>query len=153
MTIENWAQVSISVVSVIAAIITAAATYYFTKKKQFLADETRLKEKAYLEFIDAISNNVLSDDIENSKSRLSETHNKILLIGSSDVVQKLREFAKYIGSDYKGDFSQSGHDQLITELIKSMRFDLYKNKKVNTGYPMIAISRKHRRGEKPHSVT
>jgi len=145
MGIEYWIQIYISVIGIIAAILTAAIAYYFTKKKQFLADESRLKEKAYLEFIDAISNNVLSDDIESSKSRISEAHNKILLIGSSDVVGKLRDFAKYIGPDNVSTFSQSGHAQHITELIKSMRLDLYKNKKVNVGYPMIAISGKHRR--------
>jgi len=145
MGIENWIQIYISLGGVIAAIITAALAYYFTKKKQFLADETRLKEKAYLELIDAISDNVLSDDLENSKSRLSEAHNKILLIGNSDVVKNLRAFAKYIGPDNVEDFSQSGHDERITALIKSMRLDLYKNKNINKEYPMIAISGKHRR--------
>jgi len=147
MTVDNWVQISVAIIGLTAAMITVAITYYCTKKKQFSIDESRLKEKAYLEYIDAMSDNVLSDDIESAKSRLSEAHNKILLIGSSDVVQRLRAFAKYISPDSSESFTQSGHDQLITNLIKSMRQDLYKNTKVNAGYPMIAISGKHRRGE------
>lgn len=137
----------IALLGTATAIVTVALTNYFTKKKQFLADETRLKEKAYLEFIDALSNNVLADDIESSKSQLSEAHNKILLIGNSDVVQKLRAFTIYISPDNNDGFSHSRHDQLLTELIKSMRLDLYKNKKINAEYPMIAISGKRRREE------
>ena len=145
MTMENWIQLMIPIIGIIVAAVSAALTYYFSKKKQILSDESRLKEKFYLEFISALSNNVLTDDMEASKSRLSEAHNNILLIGSSDVVAKLRMFANYIGPSNKEAFSQSEHDRLMTELIKSMRLDLYKSKKVNDGYPQIGISGKHRR--------
>ena len=39
-------------------------------------------------------------------------------------------------------FSQNEHDRILTELIKGMRIDLYKSKKVNDGYPQIGISGK-----------
>lgn len=147
MTTENWIQLIVPVVSIVVAIISAALTYYFSKKKQILSDENRLKEKFYLEYINALSNNVLSDNLDESKSRLSEAHNNILLIGSADVVAQLRKFTDYIGPSRGCAFSQNEHDRLVTELIKSMRIDLYKNKKVNEGYPLIGISGKHRREE------
>ena len=146
MTAENWIQLLVPVISIVVAIISAAITYYFSKKKQILSDENRLKEKFYLEYINALSANVLSDKLEDSKSRLSEAHNNILLIGSADVVTKLRAFTDYIAPD-NIIFSQAEHNNLVTELIKSMRLDLYKNQKVNDGYPIIGISGKRRRGE------
>ncbi|MEA5016513.1 MAG: hypothetical protein VB099_18315 [Candidatus Limiplasma sp.] len=147
MTIGNWIQVLIPVVSIVVAIASATLTYYFSKRKQILADESRLKEKFYLEYINALSNNVLSDNLDDSRSRLSEAHNNILLIGNADVVTKLRNFSDYIGPSNKERFNQKVHDELVTELVKSMRVDLYKNPKINVGYPTIGISGKKRRGE------
>ena len=79
------------------------------------------------------------------KSMLSNAHNNILLIGSADVIAKLRIFTDYIGPSNKEVFRQKEHDILVTELIKSMRVDLYKNKAVNDGYPLIGISGKNHR--------
>ncbi|NJD03236.1 MAG: hypothetical protein FIA99_11750 [Ruminiclostridium sp.] len=137
MTTANWIQLLVPVISIVVAVVSAALTYYFAKKQQIQADERRLKEKCYLVFIEALSNNVLSDNIEEAKNRLSEAHNQILLIGTAQV-------ADYIGPNNK-NFSQEEHDRLATELIKSMRVDLYKNRAINRGYPIIGISGKHRR--------
>lgn len=145
MILENWIQLLVPVIGIIVAVVSAALTYYFSKLQQILSDERRLKEKFYLEYINALSNNVLSNDLDSSKSRLSEAHNNILLIGNSDVVAELRKFTDYIGPSSRETFSKNEHDRLVTELIKSMRVDLYKNKKINVGYPMIGISGKRRR--------
>jgi hypothetical protein len=145
VTMENWIQLIVPIIGMIVAAVSAAFTYYFSKKKQILSDESRLKEKFYLEYINALSNNVLSDDLDSSRSRLSEAHNNILLIGSADVVARLRVFTDYIGPSNREIFAQNEHDRLVTELIKSMRLDLYKSKKVNDGYPLIGISGKNRR--------
>lgn len=144
MTTENWIQLLVPVISIFAAIITAAFSYYFTEKSKTSARAKLLKEKCYIEYINAISNNVLSDDVETARNRLSEATNQILLIGSSEVVQNLRLFTEYIGPT-NIDFKQIQHDQLITNLIKSMRKDLYKKRKTNQGYPQIAVTGKKRR--------
>lgn len=152
MTMKEWIQLLVPVIGVIAAIVSAALTYYFSKRKEVLSAERRLKEKFYLEFINALSSNVLTKDKDNAKSILARASNNILLIGSVDVVIKLRIFEKYIGPSNKENFNQREHDILLTELIKSMRNDLYKNKAfnkraVNKGYPTVGVIGKNRRDE------
>jgi len=139
---ENWIQLLVPVISIVLAKISAALTYYFSKRRQILSDERRLKEKFYLEYINALSLLVLSDDLEGSKDRAAEAHNNIILIGSADVVNNLQQYNNYISVSNKAPRSQNEHDRLLTELIRSMRTDLYKNKKVNNGYPTIGISGK-----------
>ena len=140
---DAWIQLIVPAVSLVIAVVSAALSYYFSKKQSISSDERRLKEQYYLEFINALNSNVLSNNREMGMSKLSEAHNKILLIGSSEVVRNLRAFAIYIGPT-NTNFSQEEHDRLITELIKSMRSDLHKSKNVNDGYPLIAISGKNK---------
>ncbi len=145
MSADNWVQLLVPIIGIVVAAVSAGLSYIFAKKQQIRADERRLKEEGYLEYIAAISNNVLSDDIESSRSRLSDAHNHILLIGSSDVINKLRKFTYYISPDNEGDFHQQVHNELITELIKSMRYDLTNKKNINKGYPIIGVSGKRKR--------
>ena len=70
MTAENWIQLLVPVISIVVAIISAALTYYFSKRKQVLSDESRLKEKFYLEYINALSNNVLSENLDDAKKHV-----------------------------------------------------------------------------------
>jgi len=145
MSVENWIQIFVPVVGIIIAAVSASLSYIYTKRNQLRANESRLKEESYLNYIKALSNNVLSDDFEDSKSQLSDAHNHILLIGSSDVVVKLRTFSKLIGADNTEGFTIDEHDAFLTELIKSMRNDLYKDNKINQNYPIISLSGKQKR--------
>ncbi|MCL2446996.1 MAG: hypothetical protein FWD06_09555 [Oscillospiraceae bacterium] len=148
MTIDNWTEVLAPVVGIVLAAITASLSYFFAKRSQLRADERRLKEKCYLEYIGALSNNVLSDNIEDARSKLSDAHNHILLIGNSDVVANLRKFSRLIGCDNTNGFTREEHDETLTSLLKSMRQDLYKNRKINDNYPVVSLNGKHRRDRK-----
>ena len=119
----------------LTAIITAILGYYFNKKNQIVFQERQIKEKYYLDYINAISFNVISSDLKEAKDKLSDIHNKLLLIGSSEVVDSLEKFHKYLQSekrDKKSDYKR--HDELLTKLLISMRKDLY-NSKFNKNYP------------------
>ncbi len=144
MNTKDWIQLFI--VQVIA-ILPVALSYYYSKQKEILSAERRLKEKIYLEFINALSSNVLTEDADNAKSVLARASNNIILIGSVDVVTKLQIFEKYIGPSNKEKFDQRKHNILLTELVKSMRIDLYKNKAVNKDYPTVGVIGKNRRDE------
>ena len=148
MTFEQWVQLLIPIIAVVVAIISAALSYYFAKRQQISADERRLKEKYYLNFIDALNYNVMSDDLEDARRRLSEARNQLLLVASSDVIRDLCRFSDYIGPANDANFLQSEHDLLLTKLIKSMREDLYKDKKINIDYPNIGFSGKRRRSDR-----
>lgn len=140
--IENIIRVAIPIIGIIAAIISAAVSYYFTKRDQIEVEERRLKEKYYLAFIKAVSDLVLSDDIDKARRSLADALNQLLLVASSDVVNNLMLFFDYLkATNKKGHgFSSEEHDRLLTNLIKSMRSDLYKNEKTNVNYPIIQLT-------------
>ena len=148
MTIENWIQILIPIIGIVLAVVSASLSYFFTKRNQLRADECRLKEKCYLDYIKALSDNVLNDNLDESRRQLSDVHNQILLIGSPDVVEKLRLFSELISIGNAKGFTQEEHDISLTELIKCMRTDLYKKSRINNNYPVISLSGKHRKGQK-----
>ena len=93
-----------------------------------------------MDYIKALSDNVQMDNHDDPKRRLSDAHNHILLIGSSDVVEKLRHFTELIAINNKKGFTQQEHDVSLTEPIKSMRTDLYKKSRINNNYSKISLS-------------
>ena len=117
-------------------------TYYFSKRKQILADESRLKEKFYLSYIGAVSNIVISNNSDKARDQLADAQNQLLLIGSSEVASDLMAFHDYIKPSNNENFNTIRHDELLTALIKSMRKDLYRTEKVNEEYPIIHLTGK-----------
>ena len=73
---------------------------------------------------------------------MADAQNQLLLVGSADVVEKLMVFHDYIKPSNSQNFVSEKHDELLTDLLKSMREDLYKSKKVNLGYPIIHLTGK-----------
>jgi len=142
MSAENWIQLLIPVIGIILAVISAGLSYFFAKRKQILADECRLKEKYYLNYIQAVSNVVISDNTEKARDQLADAQNQLLLVGSSEVVAALMIFHDYVKPSNIDNFDDQKHDELLTNLIMGMRCDLYKTKNVNSGYPIIHLSGK-----------
>ena len=83
-------EVIIAIIGTVTTIVTAILTNYFTKKNQLKFDERQLKEKYYLEYIEAISKNMNSTE-ESDDEIINENHafNRLILIGSEDMVNKL----------------------------------------------------------------
>ena len=77
-------------------------------------------------------------------AELDDAQNRLILVGSSEVVSNLMRFHDKNNPSAR-PISGKEHDELLTELIKSMRVDLYGSKKVNNGYPLIHLS-----GIRPH---
>ena len=55
MTVQNWIELLIPTISIIVVAVSAGLTYFLAKKQQIAADERRLKEKYYLNYIEAVS--------------------------------------------------------------------------------------------------
>ena len=142
MTYENWIQLLVPIISIIVAILSAGMTYFFAKKKQILADECRIKEKYYLNYIKAVSDIVVSNNSEKARDQLADAQNQLLLVGSAKVVANLMIFHDYVKPSNSKEFDSQKHDELLTKLLKSMRNDLYKNQKANNGYPLIHLTGK-----------
>ena len=71
MTIQNWIDLLVPIIGVVIAVISASLTYFFAKNQQIAADERRLKEKYYLNYIEAISNDVVSNNLNKARVCLS----------------------------------------------------------------------------------
>jgi nanoRNase/pAp phosphatase (c-di-AMP/oligoRNAs hydrolase) len=142
MTVQNWIELLIPTISIIVVAVSAGLTYFLAKKQQIAADERRLKEKYYLNYIEAISNIVVSNNSEKARDQLADAQNQLLLIGSADVISKLMIFHDYIKPSNLKNFTSENHDVLLTNLLKSMRTDLYKSKHVNFEYPLIHLTGK-----------
>lgn len=142
-------ELLIPVLGLVTAVISAVLGYYFSKKNQIVFQERQLKEKYYVDYIIAISNNALTTDLDKAKDELSDMHNKLLLIGSSEVVKSLEEFHEILkpSSQKKNGVDAEIHDELLTKLIMAMRKDLY-NGRVNEGYPTIHLIGNRPREEK-----
>jgi len=144
MTIENWIQLLVPIISIFIAIVSASLSYFFAKKQQIIADERKLKEQHYLDYIGAVSELVIQDNTESNMDKLADAQNKLLLVGSSDVVQDLMAFHNYVISCNNSgkEVDTEKHDKILTSLLKNMRQDLYKHKKINQNYPTIHLSGK-----------
>lgn len=142
MATENWIQLIIPVIGIVVATVSAALTYFFSKKMQIHSNESRLKEKFYLDYIDAVSNIVISNNPDKARDQLADAQNQLLLVGSGEVVNNLMIFHDYVKPSNKDNFDSIRHDELLTELIKSMRSDLYRSKNVNSNYPLIHLTGK-----------
>jgi len=139
LSIENWIQLIVPVVGVALAVISAGLSYFFAKRKQIHADECRLKEKYYIDLIQALSNLVIENSSENALNQLADVYNQLLLVGSSDVISAFITFKNYVNSPDREHSNDQEHDILLTELIMHMRRDLYKNKGVNNRYPRVSL--------------
>jgi len=83
---------------------------------------------------------VVENHTEEALSQLADTQNQLLLVGSPLVVSNLMKFHDYAKNGNKVCRNADEHDLLLTELIKSMRADLYKSSKANQLYPIIHLS-------------
>lgn len=137
---ENKMEVIIAIIGTVTTIVTAILTNYFTKKNQLKFDERQLKEKYYLEYIEAISKNMNSTG-ESDDETINENHafNRLILIGSEDMVNKLYQCQdlKIQQLKYNNvlDFNEK-YTKALNDLIKAMRKDLYgkEDKKMHDVY-------------------
>ncbi len=136
-------ELVIALVGAFVTIVTALLTNYFTKKNQLRFEERKLKEEYYTNYIKAISANVL---LKGEDGELDDAQNRLLLVGSADVVKALMAFFDRIKPS-SPPLAGNEHDRLLTELIKAMRADLYGRKAVNKGFPLVHLSGLRRHGD------
>lgn len=129
-------EVILATVGAFVTMLTAIVTNYLTKKNQLKFEERKLKEEYYTNYVKAISHNVL---MKTDHEELDDAQNRLILIGSSDVVRILMQFHDKIKPSAP-PLSFDEHNRILTDLIKAMRADLYGTKKNNDGYPIIHLS-------------
>lgn len=121
-------------ISLLASVITASLSYYFTKKHQLKIEEKRLKEEYYKSFIKALSDVAIDNYDEEAQERLSEGFNSLIVIASPKVVKKLMEFHNFVRIENttiprNSEKWSIQHDQLLRELVTVMREDIFGKEK------------------------
>jgi hypothetical protein len=137
-------------IGLLASTITVSLTYFFTKKHQLEMEERRLKEEYYKSFIKALSDVAIDNKDDEAQKRLSEGFNSLIVIASANVVKKLMEFHNFVrieNTDIPRNSEEwsAKHDDLLTELMKAMRQDLFGRNEVIDRFPKI-----HLVGRKPN---
>lgn len=142
--------VIIASIGLLASVITASLSYYLTKKYQLKMEVRRLKEEFYKSFIKALSDVAIDNRDDEAQKRLSEGFNSLLLIANAEVVKHLMKFHDFVRIENNSISRDSEewsrkHDDLLTELVKVMRYDLFGSKKdINKFFPKV-----HLIGRKP----
>jgi hypothetical protein len=143
-------QIIIAAISLLAAVITASLSYYFTKINQSKMEERKLKEEYYRSFIKALSDVAIDNFNDEAQKRLSEGFNSLIVIASPDVVQELMEFHNFIrpqNTTIPRDSVEwlTEHDNRLRTLVKAMREDIFGKEKNIDKY----ISQVHLVGKAP----
>ena len=120
--------------AVVIAVVVAVVTF-----KQKLEEYIhKSKEEHYFDFFKnftyAVCAKAKNEEADKVYAEFSCTYNKILLIGSSAVVKNMKKFWDNI---HENNGNIDIDKDLLTELVKSMRIDLYKDKNINKGYPTV----------------
>ena len=129
-------ELVIALVGAFVTVVTAILTNYFTKKNQLRFEERKLKEDYYTNYIKAVSANAL---MKGEAGELDDAQNRLLLVGSSEVITALMAFFDRIKPS-ASPLSGNEHDFLLTELVKAMRADLYGRRNINKGFPTVHLS-------------
>lgn len=106
-------------------------------------NQRKLKELHFLHFIKALNDVAINNSDDKAQLSLSESFNHLILIANSKVVNKLMEFHNFVRSENQIVSRSSTewsikHDDLLTELIKTMREDLF-GKSVNNDFKQIHL--------------
>lgn len=129
-------EIILAILGIVAAAISIALTNYFSKKNQLIFEERKLKEAHYIRFIDTVSEMLTSSFTEKTRKDFAHIQNNLYLVASQEVVCNLVIFNDFLNAS---PVSREKHNELLTNLIKAMRADLYGTHKVNTNYPIIEL--------------
>lgn len=145
----------IASIGILASVVTASLSYYFTKRHQLKMEERRLKENFYIKFIESLSLVALDNNNTVALDKLADSFNNLLIIANQKTVEILLEFHNFvkIGSNVglQRDSNEwlIQHDELLTKLIKEIRRDLLGKKSVNDkNFPNIHLTGRGKRGSK-----
>lgn len=140
----------VAIISAAAVVITAIITHWLTRKNQIKFEERKLKETYYTQYIKALSDNINIEDQKEAMKILHYAYNNLLLVSSTDVVNKLIRFTDMTlqsGKVYCKRYNilkdskdyQDEYDRRLTELMIAFRYDLFGKKKTDKHYPLIRL--------------
>ena len=151
MEINTTPTLLLTTLGILASVVTASLSYYFTKVQQIGSEDRKLKEEFYRAFIKAISDTAIDNENEVAWQKLSEGFNTLTLVSSREVVKELMEYHKVIKPVFRINMSDQEygqeHDSKLRDLIIEMRRDLFGKKRAEEDFPeihLVGMGKKHK---------
>ncbi|MBU4260280.1 MAG: hypothetical protein KKC76_00175 [Proteobacteria bacterium] len=117
------AQIAVAIISLIAGLAVAAATYWFTKKREREAEWRKEKLAYYKTFVESLSGAVEGDSTPDGQRNFAQASNNLLLFAPQSVIEALDAFWNEIRiSNFNRTKEQ--HDKLLAILLMAIRRDI-----------------------------
>ncbi len=142
----------IPIIIAIIGLLGSLTAYYFTKKQEIEAEQRKLKQEYYKNFIKALSDVAIDNFDDDAQKRLSESFNSLIVIAAPKVVQRLMGYHNFVrveNTEIDRDSKQwaEKHDELLRVLIAEIRKDIYTNER--SGRADAFLSQVHLVGRNP----
>jgi len=112
-----------AIISASAALFGVWLGNHFTKGREHEADWRKMKLERYREYILALSGNVVERTTVTAQERYSDAANSLQMVAPPKVLQALDAFLRF-NAHRKPDENTQRHDQLLNDLVNSMRQDI-----------------------------
>jgi hypothetical protein len=112
-----------SLPTMLGGLLIAAATYWFTKKKEREAEWRKEKLVYYKEFIESLSGVVEGDSTPEGHRAFAKSVNNMMLFAPQNVLNALYKYRDATGIS-KMPFTRELHDKLLSELMYEIRKDI-----------------------------
>ncbi len=131
---ESLSPIIVAAIGLIASVIVASVSYYFTKKQESKNQDRRLKEEYYKSFLKSLSDVALDNYDEKALKALSESFNFLIVIAGAKVVKELMNYHNFVKTtnktiDRSTEEWSKKHDELLKEMVKAMREDIFGKEK------------------------
>lgn len=112
-----------ALIAVLGGVVAAAASYWFTKRREREADWRKEKLAHYKAFIESLSGAIEGETTADGQRAFARASNNLLLVAPQAVIQALDEFRSEIKVSNKNK-SLERHDALLAKLLVVIRKDL-----------------------------
>lgn len=110
-------------ISIVGALLLAAATYWLTKKREVEAEWRKEKLGHYKAFVDSLSKILDGESTPEGQVAFAKACNDLLLFAPQFVIEALAEFQNETRTSNPNK-SQEKHDEVLSKLFLAMRKDV-----------------------------
>lgn len=129
-----------ALIATCTAIIVSIISNYLGRKNSLKFEERKLKQQYYIEYIQALSENMNNLDSNEATIRSNHAFNNLMIIANPKVIKALYEYHDLLINHLKYnniDNYLEKHTKALTKIVSAMREDLYGNRQLCENIPDI----------------
>lgn len=130
-----------ALIATFSAIVISIISNHLSKKNNLNFEERKLKQQYYIEYIQALSENMNNLDSDEATIRSNHAFNNLIIIAGPKVIAALYEYNDLQIKHLKYNNVENYPEKFIcalTKIVKAMRVDLYGDTKhINNELPDI----------------